>query len=156
MTARAVIRPGIAVAVAIVALAATAVRHAPPPAPASPTVTVYKSASCGCCTKWIEHLRSAGFAVTAYDTDDLASVMTNLGVPHPLASCHTARVGDYVIEGHVPADLIKKLLADHPALIGLAVPGMVTGSPGMEGPGARHYDVIAWDRGGNTTVYARR
>jgi len=128
----------------------------PAPSPRPPAVTVYKSASCGCCTKWVEHLRTSGFAVTVYDTDDLATVMTNLGVPRPLASCHTAKVGNYVIEGHVPADLIKKLLADHPAILGLAVPGMVTGSPGMEGPNPQHYDVIAWDRTGNTRVYARR
>lgn len=153
MTVGAVVRPGI-VAVAILALAATAFR--PTPVSAVPDVVVYKSASCGCCTKWIEHLRSAGFTVTAHDTDDLGTVMSSMGVPRSLASCHTARVGNYVIEGHVPADLIKKLLADHPAVIGLSVPGMVTGSPGMEGPGAQHYDVIAWDREGKTTVYARR
>ena len=126
------------------------------PSPRPPAVTVYKSASCGCCTKWVEHLRTSGFAVTVYDTDDLATVMTSLGVPRPLASCHTAKVGNYVIEGHVPADLVKKLLADHPAILGLAVPGMVTGSPGMEGPNPQHYDVIAWDRTGKTSVYARR
>jgi hypothetical protein len=82
--------------------------------------------------------------------------MTSMGVPRPLASCHTAKVGNYVIEGHVPADLVKKLLADHPAILGLSVPGMVTGSPGMEGPNPQHYDVIAWDRTGKTSVYARR
>ncbi len=126
------------------------------PAPALPTVTVYKSASCGCCHKWIDHLRAAGFTVTAFDTEDLTSVATSMGVPFRLSSCHSARVGNYVIEGHVPADLIKKLLDEHPALAGLAVPGMVTGSPGMEGPNPQHYDVIAWDRTGKTTVYARR
>ncbi len=140
--------------VAIAALGTTALLRAP--APAAPTVTVYKSASCGCCGKWIAHLREAGFTVIAYDTDDLVSVRSNMGVPFRLGSCHTARVGNYAIEGHVPADLIKQLLAQHPALAGLAVPGMVTGSPGMEGPGAQPYDVIAWDREGKTTVYARR
>lgn len=149
-----VLWPAVVAGVVVAALGTTALVRAP--APAAPTITVYKSASCGCCAKWIEHLRSAGFTVTTYDTDDLASVMTNMGVPGQLASCHTARVGNYVIEGHVPADLIRKLLAEHPALAGLAVPGMVTGSPGMEGPGARHYDIVAWDRKGNTTVYARR
>lgn len=140
--------------VAIAALALTALLRAP--SSAAPTVTVYKSASCGCCHKWIEHLRAAGFTVTAFDTEDLTSVATSMGVPFRLGSCHTARVANYVIEGHVPADLIKKLLAEHPALAGLAVPGMVTGSPGMEGPGAQPYDIIAWDRQGKTTVYARR
>jgi hypothetical protein len=128
------------------------------PAPTSPlpTVTVYKSPTCGCCGKWIAHLRSAGFTVVAHDTDDLNSVQTALGVPFRLGSCHTAKVGNYVIEGHVPADLIQKLLAEHPRVVGLAVPGMVTGSPGMEGPGAVAYDVVAWDRAGKTTVYAHR
>lgn len=148
-----VVRLAAAVGVTGAILASVALVRAPAPAP---TVTVYKSASCGCCTKWVEHLRVSGFTVDAYDTEDLATVKTNMGVPSRLASCHTARVGNYVIEGHVPADLIRKLLAEHPALAGLAVPGMVTGSPGMEGPGAQHYDVIAWDRQGNTTVYARR
>jgi hypothetical protein len=128
------------------------------PAPASPlpTVTVYKSPTCGCCTKWIAHLRSAGFTVVAHDTDDLNGVQSAFGVPFRLGSCHTAKVGNYVIEGHVPADLIQKLLTEQPRVVGLAVPGMVTGSPGMEGPGAEAYDVVAWDRAGKTTVYAHR
>ena len=147
-------RPTIIAGVVITGLGAIVGWRAPAPAP--PAVTVYKSASCGCCNSWVEHLRSAGFVVTAYNTDDLGSVMTSMGVPAQLGSCHTARVGDYVIEGHVPADLIRKLLTEHPAILGLAVPGMVTGSPGMEGPNPRHYDVIAWTREGKTSVYARR
>lgn len=143
---------GVLVAVA----AASAWRHASSSSSPLPTVTVYKSATCGCCSKWVDHLRQNGFKVDAFDTEDLTTVMSTMGVPGRLASCHTAKVGNYVIEGHVPADLIKKLLAEHPALSGLAVPGMVTGSPGMEGPGAQHYDVIAWDRDGRTSVYARR
>ena len=149
-----VVRLTIVIGVVIAVLGTTALVRAP--APTLPTVTVYKSASCGCCHKWIDHLRAAGFTVTAFDTEDLTSVATSMGVPFRLSSCHTARVGNYVIEGHVPADLIQKLLAEHPALAGLAVPGMVTGSPGMEGPGAQSYDIIAWDRQGKTTVYARR
>mgnify|MGYP001329809909 FL=1 len=149
-----VLRLAAVAGVAVVALGTTALLRAP--APAAPTITVYKSASCGCCGKWIEHLRAAGFTVQAFDTEDLVSVATSMGVPFRLTSCHTARVGNYAIEGHVPADLIKKLLAEHPALAGLAVPGMVTGSPGMEGPGAQSYDVIAWNRDGKTTIYARR
>lgn len=135
-------------------LAAAAPRHQS--APPTPTVTVYKSASCGCCGKWVAHLRAAGFTVVTHDTDDLETVRTSFGVPFRLGSCHTARVGNYVIEGHVPADVIQKLLAEHPAVLGLSVPGMVTGSPGMEGPGAVPYDVVAWDRAGKTTVYAHR
>lgn len=141
-------------AVAAAALAAGALTRAPAPPP--PTITVYKSPTCGCCTKWIAHLRSAGFTVVAHDTDDLNGVQQAFGVPFRLGSCHTAKVGNYVIEGHVPADLIQKLLAEKSPLAGLAVPGMVTGSPGMEGPGAEAYDVVAWDRAGKTTVYAHR
>jgi hypothetical protein len=137
-------------------LVVAALARRPAPAAALPTVTVYKSPTCGCCGKWIDHLRIAGFTVVAHDTDDVAGVGGSLGVPFRLGSCHTARVGNYVIEGHVPADLIKKLLAEHPALAGLAVPGMVTGSPGMEGPGAQPYDVVAWDRAGKISVYAHR
>lgn len=154
MNRTSMLRLTIVIGVVIALLGTTALVR--PPAPALPTVTVYKSASCGCCHKWIDHLRAAGFTVTAFDTEDLTSVATSMGVPFRLSSCHTARVGNYVIEGHVPADLIKKLLDEHPALAGLAVPGMVTGSPGMEGPNPQHYDVIAWDRTGKTTVYARR
>lgn len=141
-------------AVAAAALAAGALTRAPAPPP--PTITVYKSPTCGCCTKWIAHLRSAGFTVVAHDTDDLNGVQQAFGVPFRLGSCHTAKVGNYVIEGHVPADLIQKLLAEKSPVAGLAVPGMVTGSPGMEGPGAEAYDVVAWDRAGKTTVYAHR
>ena len=147
-------RPTIIAGVVITGLGTIVGWRAPEPEP--PTVTVYKSATCGCCHKWIEHLRAAGFTVKAYDTEDLTSVATSMGVPFRLTSCHTARVGNYVIEGHVPADLIRKVLAEHPAILGLAVPGMVTGSPGMEGPNPQRYDVIAWTREGKTSVYARR
>jgi hypothetical protein len=126
--------------------------------PVSPreTVTVYKSPTCGCCSKWVDHLRAAGFTVVVHDTDNLDEVMTDFAVPRQLASCHTAKVGKYVVEGHVPADLIAKALREHPAIAGLAVPGMVTGSPGMEGGAAQHYDVVAWTAAGQTSVYARR
>jgi len=126
------------------------------PVPAGPVVTVYKSASCGCCTKWVEHMRAAGFTVVTHDTDDLATAMANFGVPSTLGSCHTGEVGGYVIEGHVPADVIKQTLAAHPAILGLAVPGMPIGSPGMEGSPTMRYNVIAFDRQGKTSVYARR
>ena len=148
-------RLGAVAGVAAVLLAATALVRAPA-APAGPTVTVYKSPTCGCCSKWIAHLQAAGFTVVAHDTDDVNAVRSSMGVPFRLGSCHTARVGNYVIEGHVPADLITRLLTEHPAIAGLAVPGMVTGSPGMEGPGAQPYDVMAWDRAGKTSVYAHR
>ena len=123
---------------------------------ATSEITVYKSPSCGCCSKWVDHLRAAGYTVVAHDTSDPSGVQRSHGVPPKLGSCHTATVGRYVIEGHVPADLIGKLLREGPAVAGLAVPGMVVGSPGMEGAGAQHYDVVAWDRQGRTSVYARR
>ena len=141
---------------AVTAVAAGARSLLPRQASAATTVTVYKSPSCGCCAKWVDHLRAAGFTVVVHDTDNLDEVKTDFAVPRQLASCHTAKVGTYVIEGHVPADLIAKALREHPAIAGLAVPGMVAGSPGMEGGAAQHYDVVAWTAGGQTSVYARR
>jgi len=119
-------------------------------------ITVYKSPTCGCCTKWIDHLRASGFEVTANDMDDLSEVKATFGVPAELESCHTATVGKYVVEGHVPADLIQKMLKEQPAIAGLAVPGMPMGSPGMEGGRKDAYDVIAFDRKGTRSVYAKR
>lgn len=126
------------------------------PAPLPP-MTVYKSASCGCCKKWVDHARAAGFTVTAHDTDDVNQVKRTMKVPDSLQSCHTAVVGDYVVEGHVPADLVKKLLAEKSKSVrGLAVPGMPQGSPGMETGVKDAYDVIAFDRAGKSSVFARR
>ncbi len=122
-----------------------------------PVARVYKSATCGCCRMWVDHLRSEGFAVEVTDTPDLAAIKTRLGVPAGLGSCHTARIGAYTIEGHVPAADIKRLLAQHPAgVAGLAVPGMPTGSPGMEMPGqpAQPYNVVAFGPDGEA-VFAR-
>ena len=120
-------------------------------------ITVYKSPSCGCCKNWVTHMQGAGFTVKVIDMDDLTTVKKNAGVPQKLQSCHTALVGAYVVEGHVPADLVKKMLAQKPQITGLAVPGMVTGSPGMEmGDSKDPYDVIAFDRAGKTTVFAKR
>ncbi len=124
---------------------------------ALPAMTVYKSASCGCCTAWVEHVRKAGFTVKAVDTEDLAGVKTEMGIPAKLQSCHTVVVGAYVLEGHVPAADVKKLLATKPAVRGLAVPGMPIGSPGMEqGSPANYdrYDVIAFTAAGGTSVFA--
>ena len=126
------------------------------PVSAAATVTVYKSPTCQCCAKWIDHLRAAGFTVVAHDTSDVAAVKSRYGVPTQLASCHTAKVGPYIVEGHVPADVIAKALREQPAIAGLAVPGMVVGSPGMEGGEAEHYDVVAWTSSGQTSVYAHR
>ena len=123
---------------------------------AQPVVTVYKSETCGCCNDWVDHLKEAGFEVTAMNRDDMNSVKSQLGVPVQLASCHTAVVGKYVVEGHVPAASIRRLLDEDANIRGLAVPGMPTGSPGMEVPGqpAERYDVIAFSTEG-TAVFDR-
>ena len=125
-----------------------------PPAPAP--VSVFKSATCGCCAKWNDHMRTAGFTVNSTDLPDVAVMKDKHGVPAPLRSCHTAVVGGYVIEGHVPADVIKKLLRERPAVVGIAVPGMPMGSPGMEGSRVDSYNVMSFDKSGATKVYASR
>ena len=127
-------------------------------AAALPPMTVYKDPNCGCCTEWVAHVRKAGFVVTVRDTADMASVKSSFGVPSSLESCHTARVGAYAIEGHVPADVIQKLLREQPAAArGLAVPGMPMGSPGMDqGSQKDAYDVVLFDKAGKTRVYASR
>jgi hypothetical protein len=118
------------------------------------TITVYKSPGCGCCEKWAEHLRAAGFRVDARDAANLNAVRRELGVPSRLAGCHTAKVGRYVVEGHVPADQIKRLLQEQPDIAGISVPGMPVGSPGMGGSGGREYDVVSWDKAGRTRRFA--
>lgn len=115
---------------------------------AVPTVVVSKDPRCGCCNGWVEHLRASGFVVEARDVTDLATVKARLGVPADLASCHTAEIAGYVIEGHVPASAIRRLLREKPQARGLAVPGMPVGSPGMEVPGTapEEYAVILFGR----------
>jgi hypothetical protein len=119
-----------------------------------PTILVYKTEGCGCCNGWVEHLQAAGFQVDARNVVDLMSVKRDAGVPVDHSSCHTALVDGYVVEGHVPADIVKRMLAERPEIAGIAVPGMPIGSPGMEGPGARPYEVRAFDGQGGSTVYA--
>jgi hypothetical protein len=115
-------------------------------AAASTRITVHKTPWCGCCTGWSAHLRAAGYDVTEIKHDDLAPVKTRLGVPASLESCHTAEVDGYAIEGHVPVADITRLLADRPTGLGLAVPGMPMGSPGMEmGDDRDAYDVLLFD-----------
>jgi hypothetical protein len=120
------------------------------------TVVVYKSPTCGCCTKWVDHMREHGFTVVAHDTTDLEPIKRRLGVPAGHVSCHTATVRGYTFEGHVPADLIRKLIDEKSRYAGLAVPGMPMGSPGMEGVVKQKYDVLAFDRAGRVDVYAKR
>jgi hypothetical protein len=121
-----------------------------------PTVLVYKTPTCGCCNGWVDHLRKAGFEVDARDVSDLALVTMKreVGVTAEMSSCHTALVGGYVVEGHVPADQIKRLLSEEPEVAGITAPGMPIGSPGMEGPGARPYAVYSFDHGGQLRVFA--
>ena len=119
-------------------------------------VQVYKSPACGCCGEWIKHLRANGFEVRVHDVDDSAEYRRRYSVPEALASCHTARFGQYVVEGHVPAREIKRLLSERPKAQGLAVPGMPAGSPGMEQDGRRdRYEVLLFQRDGRYVVYAR-
>jgi hypothetical protein len=125
---------------------------------APPSVTVYKTPTCGCCSKWIEHMRGQGFAVKSMDVHDITSIKTSYGVPPESASCHTALVSGYVLEGHVPADSVKRLLREKPKVAGLAVPGMPIGSPGMEMPNGQveRYDVVSFVKGGKTAVFDKK
>ena len=118
-------------------------------------VVVYKSPTCGCCNDWVSHLRENGFKVTVHDRRNMNPIKHQMGVPQRLQSCHTAQVGEYVIEGHVPADDIVRLLRERPAVQGLTVPGMPMGSPGMEGPRKDPYEVLTFQPDGKTSVYAR-
>lgn len=118
-------------------------------------ITVYKSPTCGCCKEWVKHLQANGFKVTSKDVPDVVPYKEVNGVPPTLGACHTARVNGYTIEGHVPAADIQRLLKERPKVVGLAVPGMPTGSPGMEGAYKERYETLAFDRNGRTTVYAR-
>ena len=118
-------------------------------------VTVYKNRACGCCGGWIEHMRTNGFALRVYDVEDVTPHKQRLGVPMELASCHTAEVGGYAIEGHVPAADIRRLLAERPAAArGLALPGMVPSSPGMDGPRTA-YATLMFDARGRSSIFAR-
>jgi hypothetical protein len=119
----------------------------------APKVEVFKSASCGCCGGWVEHMRESGFQVTTHDVADVAAERKKLGMPDRLGSCHSAKVGGYVIEGHVPAADIRRLLKEKLKAIGLAVPGMVPSSPGMTGPKTA-YDTLLVSRDGTTRVFA--
>ena len=119
------------------------------------TLVVYKSASCGCCKSWVQHMERAGFTVVVHDTEELQGVKDESGVPNELRSCHTARIGSYVIEGHVPATDVRRLLRERPAVAGLAVPGMPSGSPGMEGGTSERYDVMTFGGPGAQRVFAQ-
>lgn len=122
----------------------------------APRVTVYKSPSCQCCSQWVEHLREHGFVAQVESERNLAAVRERLGVPVKLAACHTGVVGDYLIEGHVPASDIQRLLQERPKARGLTVPGMPIGSPGMEqGDRRQPYATLLFREDGQTSVFAR-
>ena len=122
------------------------------------SVDVFKSPTCGCCAKWVEHMRKAGYTVHVTELEDaeLQTIKARYGGPEAAKSCHTARVAGFTIEGHVPPSEVKRLLAEKPKVLGLAVPGMPLGSPGMEVSGmkAHPYDVLSFDKQGNTKVYS--
>lgn len=122
---------------------------------AKPVVEVYKTASCGCCKGWVKHLEQNGFAVKAHDVADPGDYREKFGIPQEFGSCHSAKVGGYALEGHVPAAEIKRLLASKPKAAGLAVPAMPLGSPGMEGPRSDPYDVLLVGKDGKATVFKR-
>lgn len=122
-------------------------------AAAAPVVDVYKTAGCGCCEGWIEHLKTNGFAVKAQDVGDPGAYRQKFGIPNDLGSCHTGFVQGYAVEGHVPAADIKRMLAEKPKARGLAVPSMPLGSPGMEGTRKDPYDVFLVKADGSSSVY---
>ena len=120
-----------------------------------PQVSVFKTRTCGCCAKWIEHLRANGFDVKVQEVDSTAEYQTKYGVPQNLRSCHTAVVQGYTIEGHVPAQEIYRLLKERPNVKGLAVPGMPVGSPGMESSSSQTYSVMIFDAEGHASEYQK-
>jgi len=129
-----------------------------PGADADPTMTIYMSPTCGCCAKWVDHVKAAGFKTVVHEEPDMDTVKESLGVPRDMRSCHTAQVDKYLIEGHVPAEDVRKLLAQKPKAAGLAAPGMPASSPGMAVPGEPRepYDVLLFQRDGKSEVFAHR
>lgn len=132
-------------------LAVAAPSYAAGPAP----VELWKSPYCSCCGKWVEHMRSAGFEVRVHPSSDLMASRAATGMPHRYGSCHSAKVAGYAVEGHVPAADVKRLLAERPRAVGLAVPSMPPGSPGMEGPRKAAYDTLVVGMDGKAAVFAR-
>lgn len=125
---------------------------------AKPQMTVYKSVTCGCCKNWVEHMKANGFDVKSIDVDDIDKVKLDNGVPASAESCHTGLVNGYIVEGHVPADAVMKMLKEKPAIAGIAVPGMPIGAPGMEMPNGQKepYTIVAFDKAGKTSLYQKR
>ncbi len=154
------------VAAVLLTVGVSASLHAQKPAPPKPALKpapvaakVYLTPTCGCCSKWVDHMKAAGFdtASSVMVQAELDKVAPRQKVPESLRSCHTAVVGKYVIEGHVPADVVRQLLKEAPAtVVGLSAPNMPVGSPGMEGPNARPYSIMAFKADGSSYEYAKR
>lgn len=123
----------------------------------SPLMTIYKSPTCGCCAKWVEHVQASGYKTAVHDEEQMDAVKARLGVPEGVRSCHTAMIDGYLLEGHVPASDIARLLAERPKVMGLAVPGMPKSTPGMAMPGQAHesYETVAFQRDGKTSRFAQ-
>ena len=161
MNLKSVLTIGVVIAIgalALFALAPTGVSDKPLPDRAKDdVVTVYKTEACGCCLKWVDHLESNGLDVDVVNVASTAPARERFGVPNKLLSCHTGTINGYWVEGHVPADLVKKLITEKPEDIrGISAPGMPLGSPGMEGPNPVQYDIVAYHADGTTSVYATR
>jgi hypothetical protein len=153
MKRRTVLHAMLASAIGVPLAANSAANAATNAAAKSTVIDVYKTASCGCCEGWVQHLRDAGFTVKAHNVDDTSVYRTKYGIPEELGSCHTGVVSGYGIEGHVPAAEIKRLLAEKPKARGLTVPGMPVGSPGMEGSRKDAFDVLLVKADGSKLVY---
>ncbi|MCR4342166.1 MAG: DUF411 domain-containing protein [Gemmatimonadaceae bacterium] len=140
--------------------AASAVAPAPVSAAASgsdsTTLVVYKESTCPCCNAWVDYMRNNGFRVVTYNVSDLDAVKQKHNIASNLQSCHTTEVGGYYVEGHVPADLVRKLLAERPRIAGITVPGMPVGSPGMEVGPPEPYDILSVDSAGRTAIFGSR
>ena len=144
----------IAAASVLVLSAVSSGQQKPKPIPMS----VYKSPACGCCAIWVDYMRKNGFDAKVQDVDNIGAVKLKLGVREEFSSCHTTEVGGYIVEGHVPVEVVQRMLKERPKIAGIAVAGMPAGSPGMEVPGGRKepYNVLAFTSDGKTTVYERR
>jgi hypothetical protein len=144
----------IAAASVLVLSAVSSGQQKPKPVPMS----VYKSPSCGCCALWVDYMRKNGFDAKVQDVENIGALKLKLGVREEFSSCHTTEVGGYIVEGHVPVEVVQRMLKERPKIVGIAVPGMPMGSPGMEVPSGKKdsYNILAFTSDGKTTVYDRR
>ena len=148
--------PLLLVAALAAPVAAQSKTAAPAKKEAAERITVYRSRTCGCCGKWVQHLKDNGFEVAEHIVEQIDNAPGRDRVPEKLRSCHIAKIRTYVVEGHVPADVVKDMLKKRPEIEGIAVPGMPQGSPGMESPTPQPYEVIAWTKAGKSWTFARR